>query len=241
MDGYSGICAPSDAWTGAVPASLYTTEPYDPSYDAGLSALGAELYNNPSGGSGGESWLITGATVSAIGRDAQGYLDTVYVEDAAYTVLVHDDTTTTNAELGDKVGFATDSTWSISGERQVFETSGWTVMSSGNPVFVEEAAANAIDYSLRLNQVTHAYGELERVSANDCGAGFACYILAHEGTEDLVRVDVDFAGPLGLGADYDGGLCAELVAPISAYIGASGEVWFYDVNQPELMRTWAGP
>ncbi len=94
-DTSAGPCAPTDAWTGPIPAALNTTVPYDASYDAGLSVLGAEVYNNPSGSNGGQSWLVSGATVSAIGLDAGGNLDTVYIEDAAYSVTVHDDRTTT--------------------------------------------------------------------------------------------------------------------------------------------------
>lgn len=195
------------------------------------------LPTSNSSSSGGESVLVYDATVTAVGNGDGATRDHVYVADGSYTVVINDGYEGATAEIGDRVGFSTSLFATVNGERTVDRTSGWTILSSDNPVYVRELGAATIDYEARLSEVTHLYGEVTRKSSYDCGSGYACFIVDHGGTENLVRVKA--TNSFGLGADYDGGLCAEVVAPVSMYTGSKGNAEFLDVMDSDWMRTWA--
>ncbi len=238
-DTASGPCAPPDAWTGTVDAALYTSVPWDSTYDAGLADLAANLPSGSVSTSSEASWLIYGATVVATdGYTDDNYPPRMYVADANDTILVEDDDYSPNAAVGDKVGFATSWLGSYYDERRVERTSGFTVLSSGNPVYVRELGAENLDYLTGFAILTHVYGEITRTSSYDCGNGFACYILDHDGTTDLIRVATN--NDWGLGPDYSGGTCGEVIAPVSMYGGTDGDATYLDVWGDE-MRTWPKP
>ena len=86
------------------------------------------------------------------------------------------------------------------------------------------------------SQITRLFGEITRLSSHDCGSDFLCYILDHDGVENLIRVLPD--NDWGLDVDYDGGLCAEVIAPVGVNAGDTGTVSFLDVRKSAWMRTW---
>ncbi|MFZ5476049.1 MAG: hypothetical protein ACOZNI_04685 [Myxococcota bacterium] len=235
---YTGACAPPDAWTGGVPASLYTLTPYDESYDSGLAAMEAYLTDSGSSVFSDLSWLVYGATVAGIANDTNSTVTRVWIEDASMGLIVHDSYAQTPAEVGDQVGFSTNNLEGWYGEQRIGRVSGWTVLSSSNPVYVREQGADPVDYLDRRSQMTHAYGVIDRASSHDCGTGYLCFVFEHEGTEDLLRVPVD--NDAGLDVDYGGGLCGELVAPVSRYYGSTGDIEFFDAVLAGSVRTWEG-
>lgn len=231
-----GPCAPPDSWTGPVDAALYTTSPYDASYDAGLAAMVPYMPESSSTSFTDLSWLVYGATVTAVSVETASCVASVYIADALWTVVARDEYTCTTATVGDTVGFGTNNLGGHYGERRVPRLSGWTILSSANPVYVRELGSGSLDYLLAFSQLTHTWGELTGTSSYDCGTDRECYILDHNGEENLVRVPVDDA--FGLGPDYAGGLCVEIVAPVSIHMGADGDATFLDVREADWMRVW---
>ena len=153
-------------WTGPIDPSLYTAVPYDPSYDAGLSELVAALPSGSVSTSGGESYLIYDATVVAVDT-GDSWFDRIVVADANYTVNVVLNTGET-ASVGDAVGFATSWLGSRHDSAYVERTSGWTVLSNANPVYVAELGSANVDYYAARNQLVHVYGEITARSSHDC-------------------------------------------------------------------------
>ena len=233
----TGPCAPPDSWTGGVNPALYTTSPYDASYDAGLAAMVPYMPETSSTSSSDLSWLVYGATVTAVSQGTSSCVDSVYIADANWTVVVADEYGCATAAVGDKVGFGTNNLGGYYGERRVPRLSGWTVLSSANPVYVRELGAESLDYLSTFSQLTHTWGELTRASSYDCDRDRECYILDHNGQENLVRVPAD--DTFGLVPDYAGGRCVEIVAPVSIHMGSDGDATFLDVREADWMRVWA--
>ncbi len=122
----------------------------------------------------------------------------------------------------------------------VERTSGWTILSNANPVYVAELGSANVDYYAARNQMVHVYGEITARSSHDCEIwALDCYVLEHDGTEDYIRVPTD--NPWGLDIDYKGGLCAEVVVPENIYTGSTGTVEFLDVTNLDWMRVWDVP
>lgn len=235
--GDTSPCAPPDAWTGDIDPALYTTTAYDASYDVGLTEM-IPYFPDGSGSSSYSdiSFLVYGATVVAYSPEDNH----IFVADAYATFpVIVSGSGPSSATVGDKVGFASDWLESTAGEHHILYVDGWTVLSSDNPVYVRELGAENVDYDTTWGQMTHVYGEITAVSAWNCGTSRKCYILNHDGTDDLVRVPS--ANDYGLDPDYDGGLCAEIVAPVSVYESSDGDANFLDVLQAGWMRVWALP
>ncbi len=229
-------CGPPDLWTGPIDPSLNTDVPYDPSYDAGLLDLEPALPTGRST-SGGESHLLYDATVVAVDT-GKNYFDRIIVADANFSIAVVLNKSET-ASVGDTVDFATSWLGGRSGSSYVERTSGWTVLSSANPMYVAELGSANVDYYARRNQLVHVYGEITARSSHECEIwALDCYVLEHDGTEDYIRVPRD--NPWYLDIDYEGGLCAEIVAPVNIYMGSTGTVEFLDITNTDWMRTWEG-
>jgi hypothetical protein len=235
-----GPCAPPDAWTGGVPEGLYTEIPYGGDYDAGLAEIAKHL---PSGGSSSDAggYLVYDATVIAAGDyGGTASAEKTFLADGHFTLeLLEDAYGPKDVRVGDRVGFATQWLSAYHGERMMEHATGWQVLSSGNPVAVHELGAEALDYLATFNRLTHVSGLLTRPSSYDCGEGYRCVILDHDGIDVLVRVSQE--DDHGLGADYDGGLCGEAVAPVNLYSGEDGEATFLEIAEPDWLRTWPVP
>lgn len=233
----TGPCAPPDDWTGTIEPSMYTEVPYDSSYDAGLATIAPLL---PESGSHALSsgYLVSSATVVAFGNyDGTLSSGKIFLADANYTLqIIQDAAGPRDVIVGDKVSFATQWFSGYSGERMMEHATGWTVHSSGNPVYVLPLGAQNLDFESRFNQMVRMHGEISRQSNFDCGPSQVCFIVSHDGTEDLVRVPID--NTYGLDPDYDGGLCAEVIGPTNMYNGDNGEAVFIDVLQSGWMRVW---
>lgn len=232
VGGYTGPCAPPDAFTGGVDAALYTTTPYDAGYDAGVADLIEAL---PDGeGSQSASLLVQNATVVAVGSWDESKAHRIYLSDGQGTVaLLEDSNGPRGVQVGQKASFAATFVSSYSGERYAEHASGWTADGGGHPVAVHEVAGAL---PMAGNTFSHAYGPLDRVSAADCGAGLTCYVLVVDGAEVLVRLPSN--NTYGLTVDYTGGQCAELVAPVVQHAGATGTSAFLDVEMAAWMRVW---
>jgi hypothetical protein len=226
-------CSPPDSWTGPVDPSLYTTLPWPLDYDAGLAEVEPNLPACTCSSSGGDSYLVLDATVTSVGQ--YPWKNMVFVADANYTILVLN---ASGASVGDTVSFATNGFGGRYDSSYIEHVNGWTIGDQSDSVYAAELGSSPLDYYAARNQLTHAFGELTRLSSHDCDEawGMMCFVFNHDGTEDLVRVPVD--NSWGLDIDYDGGLCAELVAPVNLHNGTTGEAVFLDANNPDSMRVW---
>lgn len=234
----TGPCAPPDEWaTAPVPANLLTHTAYDASYDAGLASLSSRV-SAYGGGSYSEASIISGATVVAIGREPRwDYITRYYVADANSTYPVN---VQADAQIGDKVTFATSGYEGQYGLPILDDIGSFSVSSSGNPVYAEHLGAVTSTFDSRISQLTHEAGELVEASAMDCGTGNTCFVFEHDGVRDRIRVPS--MNSFGLDVDYDGGLCAEVLAPVGQYWDSRGvQGYFIDVAEPEWMRVWPKP
>ncbi len=233
---YTGPCSPPDTWTGTIDSALYTTVPYDSSYDAGLAEIAANLPSGSVSTSSGTSWLVYDATVIEVSDEDWEWVPRFFIADGNVTLQVKESSARISAEVGDRVGFATAGLGADHDEPYIEYTEGWTVLSSENPAYVMELGAGELSFDEHHNQVTHLFGEITRLSSHDCDSGFSCYIVDHDGSENLIRIRQD--NDWGLDVDYSGGLCAEAIAPVSIYTGGTGTATFLDVRKAGWMRTW---
>lgn len=229
---YTGTCAPPDSWTGGIDINIYTPSQFLPTYDAYMD----DLFNYGSGFGGGSNnapRLVVGATVVGIIPE-QGR---VYIADGTGTAPII--TTDLNVQIGDQVSVAVTGFTGEDGTVTYTYPSLWTVHHSGMAVAVPELGADRIDYTIRHSSFFHAYGEITALSNYDCGNGFSCYIFEHDGVTDKIRVPANNAW--GLDLDFQGGLCAEIVAPVGYRYDPDGEVHFLDVRIEDWMRVWSLP
>jgi hypothetical protein len=242
----TGPCVPPDRWTGPVPPSLYVPGHYDPAYDSELDTVIPGLFT--SWGSTGRiftSKLVLGATIVAITPvDADSYFSIVWLADGrgAAPIRVAQDTYKAWRDLrhGDRVSVGIDSYETPGGlaTLQDFVTL-WHLDSHDNPVAVHQLGATNVRYDQVHSQLTQVYGELTAVSNHDCDDDHLCFRLAHDGTEDFVRVNT--LNTFGLDLDYAGGRCAEVIAPAGVFASATGTVMFLDVAVDDWMRVWPKP
>lgn len=228
-----GPCTPPDSWTGDIDAALYTDQPYDTSYDAGVLEL-MERISPSGGGSWGEGNMVIDATIVAVREDwlyDRHYI--VYAADGWATVPIR---TEEQPSIGDVVAFSIDEYSGQSGMRLAEDPDGWTPRGSGNPVYVRPIDEEGLRYEDRFAQVTHMVGEVIQRSNFDCGTGYSCFVVEHGETTDLLRVASN--NGYGLTLDYSGGLCAEIVAPVNMYMADSGNAHFLDVGKDSWMRVW---
>ena len=231
----TGPCAPTDAWTGAVPAPLFTLSPYDAGYDANLAEVGQQI---GWGGSGtmGSPMIVMEATVVAARVDPRWeYRWDYWVADGAATLVV---VTEGVAQVGDKVTFAFNKYSRYYDLPQMEEPGGWTVSSSNNPVAAPHVGAVSVDFS-HYNELKYEAGELTGVSNVDCGNEFLCLIFEHDGVRDKIRLPA--SNSFGLDPDYNGGLCAQVVAPAGSSDVSGADVNFFDIADPSWMRVWPVP
>lgn len=234
----TGPCAPPDAWAaGPVSPSLLTHSAYEASYDAGLAGLSGRASGYGSG-TWSDANIISGATVVAVGRDSRWeYISRYYVADANSTYAVN---VQAEAEIGDKVTFAVTGYEGQYGLPILDEIGSFSVSSSGNPVYALHLGAETSTFDSRVSQLTHEAGELVEASGLDCGTGYTCIVFEHDGVRDRIRVPS--INSFGLDVDYDGGLCAEVLAPAGQYWNSYGlQGYFIDVAEPEWMRVWPRP
>ena len=230
-------CTPPDTWTGPIDPALYTTVPWTPAYDAGLDEVESILPVGSCSSSVGDGYLVYDATIVAVGDHDGSWNPRVFVADANYTIMVIE--AGDGHVIGDRVGFAVSWVGARSDGAWVEHPDGWTVLSNGNSVSVRDLGSDNLDYYAARNEMLHVYGEITEQSAYDCDYawGLTCYMLEHDGTEDRIRVEV--SNPWGIDVDYEGGLCAEIVAPIGHHNGDHGPVTFLDVMNSDWMRVWA--
>jgi hypothetical protein len=233
---YTGPCSPPDTWTGPIDPGLYSPEPYDSSYDAGLAEIADEFPTGSVSSGWSTSRLVYDATVVAVSDEDWEWVPRFFIADGNVTLQVKESAASIRAEVGDRIGFAATGVGADHDEPYIEYTEGWTVLSSGNPVYVMELGTGDISFEAHHNQVTHLFGEISRLSSHDCDSGFSCYIVDHDGTENLIRVRQD--NEWGLDVDYSGDLCAEVIAPVNVYTGDTGTATFLDVRDADWMRTW---
>lgn len=233
----TGPCAPPDTWTGPVPDALFTGSPFDATYDAGMDTLLAKI-SGYGAGSFGEAIIVSGATVVAIVVDSRyDSMKWYYVADGTATVPVQ---TSNTAEIGDKVTFAVNKYEGWSGVPMVQEPGSWTVNSSDNPVSAPDLGAATVDYTDHYSVLLHESGELTEPSGLECGSGYTCFVFEHDGVRDRIRLPD--ANDFGLDVDYDGGLCAEVVAPAGIFQNSEGvQGYFIDILDATWMRVWTRP
>lgn len=233
----TGPCAPPDGWSGAVPEELLTSTAFASDYDAGMATLLTHI-SGYGAGSFSEAIIVSDATVVALTADSR-YESTYwyYVADGYATIPVR---TTGAAEVGDKVTFAVTSYEGWNGVPLVRDPGSWSVESSGNPVAAPHLGAETVDYTGHYSELFHEAGELIEPSSLDCGTGYTCFVFEHDGVRDRIRMPA--LNDFGLDVDYDGGLCAELVAPAGIYQDSEGvQGYFLDVIDATWMRVWAKP
>lgn len=228
---YIGACAPPDAWTGPVDPALYARQPFPSSYVAGLGDAAARCC-----GGTNSPHLIVDATVVLAESDL------TYVADGQATLAVSPGPYAVPA-VGDRVVFeyrgVRGDVELPSTARMQADNSDWHISSGDNPVPVRELGATALADLDGLARLTHAWGEITGPSNVDCGQDHSCFLLQHRGTQDKVRVPHD--NGYGLDPDYQGGLCAELVAPGGTYAGSDGTAVFLDAHHATWMRVWPKP
>jgi hypothetical protein len=231
----TGPCAPPDHWTGPVPEELYTNTAFDASYDAALDDLLAHI-GGWGGGTFGSAFIVSGATVVAIGQDPQYTSNQwIYVGDGFGTIPVS--ANSVSAQLGDKVTFAVTQYQGWYGVPTLYNVGSWTVNSSGNPVPAVNLGASVATYSDHYSQLVHASGEIVEVSGLDCGTGYTCFVFDHNGVRDRIRLRQ--MNSFGLDVDYGGGMCGEVVAPAGIYYDSDGlHGYFIDVADDSWMRVW---
>lgn len=229
----AGTCAPPDAWTGPVDPQLYTHQPFAATYDAGL----VDALHWCCGGTSTSAHLVVGATVVVAGNGP------TYVADGQITLAVRPSFRTAPPVVGDIVSFGyhsvDHSSVVPSSTRLDGAQSAWFVSSSDNPVHVHDLGAATLQDDTGIARLTHAWGEIGARSNHDCGPNRACFVLEHQGVQDKVRVPND--NPFGLDPDYQGGLCAEVIAPGGRYRGFTGTAVFLDVVHESWMRVWPKP
>ncbi len=228
-----GPCAPPDPWTGDVPEALFTLAPYPTSYDAYLFRIASRTSASSHVG-----LLVLDATVVARIRIPNTSNPTwwTYLSDGLATMPMR---TQERAQIGDKVSLSVTDLTSAAGLQQVEGVGNWYVTSHQNPVSVRAVRGAGVRYLDAYSQLSQLYGEITEPSTLDCGEGFLCFRVEHDARADLIRVPV--VNTFGLDADYAGGLCAEVIAPVGTRQQASGDVDFLDVVSPTSMRTWPLP
>jgi hypothetical protein len=233
----TGPCAPTDTWTGDVPAALLTHTPYDASYDAGLDTVLTQA-SGWGAGTWGSAMIVSSGTVVAVTPDARwDYMAHYYVSDGFATVPVLVDG---DAVIGDKVTFAVGGYEGDYGVPLLNNIGAWTVGSSNNPVAARHLGAATVDYTDHYSELIHEAGELVEASSLDCGTGYTCFVFEHDGVRDRVRVPM--LNTWGLDVDYGGGLCAEVLAPAGVYQTSEGvQGYFLDVREETWMRVWSAP
>ena len=230
----AGPCSPPDSWTGPIPPDQYTNLPWEPAYDAGLAILAEELRMDGSGNFS-SGFLVYDATVTAVGSWGDG-APRAWVGDGTTQLLVSQGAGFPT--VGERVGFAATRDGYIEGEVSIDQVTAWTVLSTGNIVSVRDLGAENVMLTDQRNQLLHVYGELTTATSLDCSywPSLSCFVLSHDGTTDLVRLDDD--NSWGIEDDYDGGLCAENIAPIMFTDGDDGFLSMIDVVDASWMRVW---
>lgn len=182
--------------------------------------------------------MLTAAwTVTAAG-DRAGGCDHCRsdVADASTTIAVETDE---RAQIGDQVTFAWNDYSTYLDLPYIDDPGGWTIGSSGNPVYARHLGASTVNFDHRSEPI-HEAGELTAVSNLDCGTGYTCFVLVHDGVSDKIRLPT--LNEFGLDDDYAGGLCAEVIAPAGIRYDSGVVLGYYlDVAQPTWMRVWAKP
>ena len=233
----TGPCTPTDVWTGPVPPALLTHTPFDESYDAGLDLIIAQTSGGGSG-SWGSAMIVIDGTIVAVGDEPRwDYISRYHVSDGFGAVLVN---VQGDAEVGDTVTFALNGYEDGYGGALLNNIGSWTVTSSGNPVPARHLGAATVDYTDHYSQLVHEAGELLEPSSLNCGDGYTCFVFEHDGVRDRVRLPA--LNDFGLDVDYDGGLCAEVIAPAGQYRdGGVVQGYFIDVPDASWMRVWPAP
>lgn len=228
-----GPCAPPDRWTADIDGALYTRTPYPSTYDGGWTEH-LRTFSMSGSWSGGH-YPITGVTITAIDGD------TTFVADGVTTMplWVSSFGGQPQRKIGDKVSFSVIGGQTLLGVRSL-TVNEFVKVSSDNPVWVPDVGTTPVMYDeTHLSRVSHLYGEVLRRSSFDCGAGFGCYVVQHDGRTDLVRVLND--NGVGLNPDYAGGLCIEAIGPVGQFKSDTGTAQFVDVRRASWMRAWTKP
>ncbi len=234
-DAVTARCAPPEIWRSDIPADLYTAVPYPSSSDALLQHM---VDGTSANGGGSSADIVVDGTVVAVVEESLSDIPTwmTFVADGHVTLPVR---SKQPSAIGDKVAFVSARTRGSAEYRSVEDVSDWIPRSTGNPVYVAEVQAAGLTYLTTFSQRSHLTGELTGVSSLDCGLGFTCFRLEHDGRSDLVRLPTD--NTFALDADYAGGLCAEVIAPAGIRQTVSSSAQFLDVLKPAWMRTWSAP
>ncbi len=235
--GETGPCAPTDTWTGPVPGELLTSTPFETAYDAGIEELLVYVHGYGAGSMDAAS-IVSGATVVAVGEEPryEGY-SRYYVGDGYATLPVDVQGV---AVVGDRVTFAVSGYEGLDGVPLANRVGSWTVNSASNLVPARHLGAATVDYTDHYSELVHEAGELVEPSSLDCGTGYTCFVFEHDGVRDKLRLPA--LNDFGLDVDYDGGLCAEVIAPSGIYQNSSGvQGYFIDVPDATWMRVWDAP
>ena len=231
---WTGPCAPPDEWTGPVDPALFALTQYAPTYDALLWDMASHIGLSGSGSSS-TSVLALGATVTLEGTSQYANHERIYVQDGLWAWAA--DVSTDDLNPGDNLSFGVSSY--SSGVVDIWSANA-VLHTTDNPVAVYDLTAENVDHDVHGARLTHMYGEITQVSGHDCApGGNICFVVAHDGTTDLIKVKV--TNNWGLDVDYAGGLCAEIVAPVRTETGDTGRMDFLDVREPTWMRTWPVP
>ncbi|MSQ03481.1 MAG: hypothetical protein EXR71_16590 [Myxococcales bacterium] len=190
-EGDAGPCTPPDAFWGAVPADLATRTPYVTSYDGGL----AEVWPNmPTSGSlqASQTWHLVEVTVAQPEQQSGDPGNTRwYTADGNWAIGGVPWNAPAELALGDRLSFTTRSFTAVQGERRFEQLTDARIVSSENAVYVRELAAEPLDYHGRGAEFVRVHGLVGDTLAHDCGVGYHCFELDHDGTIDVVRVKDD--------------------------------------------------
>ena len=94
-------------------------------------------------------------------------------------MCIRDSTDDVNVVLnpGDKVSFTAVGVENYFG-LQVNDLEGFTVDSTGNPIYVQDVSGTAIDAETNVDKFIHVYGEII-AETGSCGGSSLCYTLDH--------------------------------------------------------------
>jgi hypothetical protein len=119
------------------------------------------------------------------------------------------------------VNFTVNAITNYNGEIEITEISDWTVVSSGNPVYVQEGTGVDLDYSTMGREVFDLYGEITG-ELGECGGTNFCWELTHGGIVNEVRT----------GKSIILGDCVHIVAPVNYYSDNA----LYDISNWDWME-----
>ena len=144
------------------------------------------------------------------------------------------------AQSGDRISFTTRSFTTYDYEPLFEQLTDPVIVSTGNPVYIHDVGAEALDFWGRGAELVRIHGEIVETLDHDCGTGYTCHVLDHQGTRDVVRVKDDNVWDLEPGVT---GVCFEAVAGVGTYdpdpydgdVGPSR----LGTTEDALFRVWA--